>query len=73
MVREAGTHKEVLGRRGVRGTERFLGVRAGLFTHQRAGRNIEFLMFVRKSDAPALCPKPRREWVVQAAHSALDA
>ena len=74
VVREAGTHKEVLLAAAGYAVQNGFSV-CGLDYSPIKGPegNIEFLMFVRKSDPPAPLPEAEAERVVQAAHSALDA
>ena len=74
VVREAGTHKEVLLAAAGYAVQNGFSV-CGLDYSPIKGPEgtIEFLMFVRKSDPPAPLPEAEAERVVQAAHSALDA
>ena len=74
VVREAGTHKEVLlAAAGYAVQNGFSVCGLDYSPIKGPGGNIEFLMFVRKSDPPAPLPEAEAERVVQAAHSALDA
>ena len=72
VVREAATHLEVVERViGMAIENGFFCSRSGIFPGKRAGGNIEYLLYVEKSEAPAVAPEVDPAALVGRSHEAL--